>query len=346
MTSLPIRPGRRTSISDLEDLPVADDDGRRSHDSPRRRWRLVAGTLRLPASPESPADDEAAPGRRATPGWHGGRARGEAHVPEADAVGRLGEGGVFVPWHCSELGREAARSRRRCQRQNGRSARGTIPLASIFATSASMPDGHDSQASPGNEVSEQDAASSPSRDRDRRARRHARRRGSSATRRRPSTCSKAAPAPARRRSRLQFLMAGAAAGERGLYITLSETEDELRAAAASHGWTLDGHRDLRAGPAREPARRGAAAEPALFLRPRARRDDQAHLRGVRAGQAGAGGARQPVRDPAAGAELAALPPPDPRAEALFRAPERDRAAARRPHHRGSTTRPCTASRTA
>ena len=39
---------------------------------------------------------------------------------------------------------------------------------------------------------------------------------------------------------LQFLMAGAAVGERGLYITMSETEDELRAAAASHGWSLDG----------------------------------------------------------------------------------------------------------
>lgn len=38
---------------------------------------------------------------------------------------------------------------------------------------------------------------------------------------------------------LQFLMTGAAAGERCLYITLSETEDELRATAASHGWTLD-----------------------------------------------------------------------------------------------------------
>lgn len=39
---------------------------------------------------------------------------------------------------------------------------------------------------------------------------------------------------------LQFLMDGAAAGESCLYITLSETEDELRASAASHGWTLDG----------------------------------------------------------------------------------------------------------
>lgn len=38
----------------------------------------------------------------------------------------------------------------------------------------------------------------------------------------------------------QFLLAGARAGERGLYITLSETDDELRAGAASHGWSLDG----------------------------------------------------------------------------------------------------------
>jgi circadian clock protein KaiC len=38
----------------------------------------------------------------------------------------------------------------------------------------------------------------------------------------------------------QFLMAGAAAGERSLYITLSETEDELRVGAASHGFSLEG----------------------------------------------------------------------------------------------------------
>ena len=38
---------------------------------------------------------------------------------------------------------------------------------------------------------------------------------------------------------LQFLMEGANAGEKCLYITLSETEKELRDGAASHGWTLD-----------------------------------------------------------------------------------------------------------
>jgi len=38
----------------------------------------------------------------------------------------------------------------------------------------------------------------------------------------------------------QFLMAGAAQGERALYITLSETEEEFRAGAKSHGWSLEG----------------------------------------------------------------------------------------------------------
>jgi circadian clock protein KaiC len=38
---------------------------------------------------------------------------------------------------------------------------------------------------------------------------------------------------------LRFLVEGAAAGEKCLYITLSETEQELRNGAASHGWTLN-----------------------------------------------------------------------------------------------------------
>ena len=37
---------------------------------------------------------------------------------------------------------------------------------------------------------------------------------------------------------LRFLLEGAAAGERTLYITLSETKDELLRGAASHGWSL------------------------------------------------------------------------------------------------------------
>ena len=38
---------------------------------------------------------------------------------------------------------------------------------------------------------------------------------------------------------MTFLMEGARQGERGLYITLSETETELRESAASHGWSID-----------------------------------------------------------------------------------------------------------
>ncbi|MBG9390316.1 ATPase domain-containing protein [Caenimonas aquaedulcis] len=39
---------------------------------------------------------------------------------------------------------------------------------------------------------------------------------------------------------LQFLRKGVESGDKGLYITLSETAAELKTVAASHGWTLDG----------------------------------------------------------------------------------------------------------
>ncbi|MBW8861852.1 MAG: DUF2075 domain-containing protein, partial [Acidobacteria bacterium] len=39
---------------------------------------------------------------------------------------------------------------------------------------------------------------------------------------------------------MQFLLEGRLQGEVGLHVTLSETEQELRAVAASHGWSLDG----------------------------------------------------------------------------------------------------------
>src|SRR5947209_19206462 len=39
---------------------------------------------------------------------------------------------------------------------------------------------------------------------------------------------------------LQLLLAGAARGEKGMYVSLSETREELRAVARSHGWSLDG----------------------------------------------------------------------------------------------------------
>jgi circadian clock protein KaiC len=39
---------------------------------------------------------------------------------------------------------------------------------------------------------------------------------------------------------IQFLLEGLRQGESALYVTLSESEEELRASAASHGWSLDG----------------------------------------------------------------------------------------------------------
>jgi circadian clock protein KaiC len=38
---------------------------------------------------------------------------------------------------------------------------------------------------------------------------------------------------------LEFLLQGARKGEKGLYVTLSESDQELRDSAASHGWRLD-----------------------------------------------------------------------------------------------------------
>ena len=39
---------------------------------------------------------------------------------------------------------------------------------------------------------------------------------------------------------LQFLLEGVRRGERCLYVTLSESESELRSVVGRHGWTLDG----------------------------------------------------------------------------------------------------------
>jgi circadian clock protein KaiC len=45
---------------------------------------------------------------------------------------------------------------------------------------------------------------------------------------------------------LRFLLQGAVAGERNLYITLSETKSELLNGAASHGWSLSNFNRRRA----------------------------------------------------------------------------------------------------
>jgi circadian clock protein KaiC len=39
---------------------------------------------------------------------------------------------------------------------------------------------------------------------------------------------------------LEYLLKGRSSGERGLYITLSETKEVLEVVAGSHGWSMDG----------------------------------------------------------------------------------------------------------
>ncbi|MBB3712827.1 circadian clock protein KaiC [Limimaricola variabilis] len=48
-----------------------------------------------------------------------------------------------------------------------------------------------------------------------------------------------APGTGKTTTAMRFLLEGAERGETCLYVTLSETEEELRDSAASHGWTLD-----------------------------------------------------------------------------------------------------------
>jgi circadian clock protein KaiC len=50
---------------------------------------------------------------------------------------------------------------------------------------------------------------------------------------------------------MQFLLEGRRAGERGLYVTLSETTEELHHVAASHGWSLDGIETFQLAPVGE-----------------------------------------------------------------------------------------------
>src|SRR5689334_6183285 len=61
---------------------------------------------------------------------------------------------------------------------------------------------------------------------------------------------------------LHYLMAGRDQGERCLYVTLSETGEELQAVAQSHGWSLDGIRLLELATAE--ATLSAEAENTMF----------------------------------------------------------------------------------
>ncbi|MCF7749702.1 hypothetical protein KQ945_03005 [Bacillus subtilis subsp. subtilis] len=62
---------------------------------------------------------------------------------------------------------------------------------------------------------------------------------------------------------LQFLLQGLKQGERCLYITLSETAEELREVAASHGWSLEGLHLFELGSAEEALGNGARQQSVL-----------------------------------------------------------------------------------
>ena len=142
------------------------------------------------------------------------------------------------------------------------------------------------------------------------------------------------PAPARPRSRCSSCSRARKAGERGLYITLSETEEELREGAASHGWTLDEAIEVFELVPPESLLDAEQQQSLLYSSDLELGETTKQIfEAVERVKPEPRRARQPVRDPPAGAELAALPPPDPGAEALFRAPRRHRPAARRPDRR-------------
>ena len=120
---------------------------------------------------------------------------------------------------------------------------------------------------------------------------------------------------------LQFLRAAAARGEPVLYVTLSETEEELRAVAASHGWTLDGismHELIPSEDSLDPEQQYTLFHPSeveLGATIKVILDDVERLKPTRV-----------VFDSLSELRLlagsaAALPPPDPRAQAVLRQPQ-------------------------
>ncbi|MGH1560835.1 ATPase domain-containing protein [Caulobacter segnis] len=143
---------------------------------------------------------------------------------------------------------------------------------------------------------------------------------------------------------LQFLAEGVRRGERVLYITLSETSEELRAVAASHGWTLDGVDLFESLFSRGSPRRGARAIDPAFVGSRAGRHHSADPGAGRADQSPAGGVRQPVGVAPVSPGSAALSPPSPSVEAVLRRSQNHGHPGRRPDHIGRPRRPFTQSR--
>ena len=129
---------------------------------------------------------------------------------------------------------------------------------------------------------------------------------------------------------LQFLMAGVAQGERCLYVTLSETEEELQQVAKSHGWSLEGINLYELNTADDLDRteqhrlRGVGGG--------AHRDHHPGAEGGDGHPAQPGGLRLAVGDAAAGARPAALPAAGAGAQAVLLHAAGDGALPRRQHH--------------
>ena len=118
---------------------------------------------------------------------------------------------------------------------------------------------------------------------------------------------------------MQFLLEGRNSGERVLYITMSETERELRLVAERHGWSLEGVDIFELVPAEttlDPERELTVLSPAEV---ELSETTKLIFDKISADQSHAHRHRQPVGAAAARAELVALSPAGARAQALFRA---------------------------
>ena len=119
---------------------------------------------------------------------------------------------------------------------------------------------------------------------------------------------------------LQYLLKGLKEGERCLFVTLSETAAELRAGASSHGWSLDGIELVELVP--EESELEGDSELTMYHPSEVELTETMRkvLDAVVRCKPAADGVRLAVRVAPAGAEFAALPPPDPGAEAVLHRP--------------------------
>ena len=119
---------------------------------------------------------------------------------------------------------------------------------------------------------------------------------------------------------LQFLLAGAQAGEVGIYVSLAETENELRDGAKSHGWAIGDNLVICELVPPESVLDPDHHQSLLYSSDLELGETvQRIFDAIERLEAHAGGDRQPVGDPSARAELVALSSSNPRAQALFRA---------------------------